>query len=139
MPASAINASATKPAAVPPQSPSWQSESLTTPVEEERTDERSEAEKMSKSQREEAGLPRLTAYATADGYKMKLLQAFLKREHGVGVVRVFDDAVYAVSTAEYCLIRVESLHRHPGILSTAASWLRSEYESEELSCRKESR
>lgn len=51
---------------------------------------------MSKSQREEAGLPRLTAYATADGYKMKLLQAFLKREHGVGVVRVFDDAVYAV-------------------------------------------
>ncbi len=28
---------------------------------------------------------------------MKVLQAFLKREHGVGVVRVFDDAVYAVS------------------------------------------
>lgn len=63
-----------------------------------RTDDRSDAEKMSKSQREEAGLPRLTAYATADGYKTKLLQAFLKREHGVGVVRVFDDAVYAVRT-----------------------------------------
>ncbi|KAJ9105327.1 hypothetical protein QFC21_001695 [Naganishia friedmannii] len=96
MPASAINSTVTKPADSPPQSSSWQSESLTTPVEEDRTDERSEAEKMSKSQREEAGLPRLTAYATADGYKMKLLQAFLKREHGVGVVRVFDDAVYAV-------------------------------------------
>ena len=68
----------------------------TTAVEEDRTDERSDAEKMSKAQREEAGLPRLTAYATADGYKTKLLQAFLKREHGVGVVRVFDDAVYAV-------------------------------------------
>jgi uncharacterized Rmd1/YagE family protein len=38
----------------------------------------------------------LTAYATAEGYRMKLLQAFLKREHGCGVVRVFDDAVYAV-------------------------------------------
>jgi len=52
---------------------------------------------MSKSQRQEAGLPRLTAYATAESYRIKLLQAFLKREHGVGVVRVFDDAVYAVS------------------------------------------
>jgi uncharacterized Rmd1/YagE family protein len=52
---------------------------------------------MSKAQRQEAGLPRLTAYATAESYRIKLLQAFLKREHGVGVVRVFDDAVYAVS------------------------------------------
>lgn len=60
-------------------------------------DERSEAEKMTKSQREEARLPRLTAYATADGYRNKLLQNYLKREHGVGVVRVFDDAIYAVS------------------------------------------
>jgi hypothetical protein len=59
--------------------------------------ERTDAEKMSKSQRQEAGLPRLTAYATAESYRIKLLQAFLKREHGVGVVRVFDDAVYAVS------------------------------------------
>ncbi|KAG7571445.1 hypothetical protein FFLO_00628 [Filobasidium floriforme] len=60
--------------------------------------ERTEAEKMSKAQRQEAGLPRLTAYATAESYRIKLLQAFLKREHGVGVVRVFDDAVYAVYT-----------------------------------------
>lgn len=61
-------------------------------------DERTEAEKMTKAQRQDAGLPRLTAYATAESYRMKLLQAFLKREHGVGVVRVFDDAVYAVYT-----------------------------------------
>lgn len=104
MPASAINASASHrppsvPSTKPATSPTTAWESLTTAVEEDRTDERTEAEKMSKSQREEAGLPRLTAYATADGYKTKLLQAFLKREHGVGVVRVFDDAVYAVSGA----------------------------------------
>ncbi|WRT69029.1 uncharacterized protein IL334_006012 [Kwoniella shivajii] len=59
-------------------------------------DERSDAEKMTKREREENHLPRLTAYATAEGYRLKLLQAFLKREHGVGVVRVFDDCVYAV-------------------------------------------
>ncbi|KAL7421315.1 Sad1-interacting factor 3 [Cryptotrichosporon argae] len=59
-------------------------------------DERSEAEKMTKRERGENGLPRMTAYSTAEGYRLKLLQAFLKREHGVGVVRVFDDCVYAV-------------------------------------------
>jgi hypothetical protein len=62
-------------------------------------DERSDAEKMTKREREENKMPRLTAYATADGYRLKLLQAFLKREHGVGVVRVFDDCVYAVSVS----------------------------------------
>lgn len=51
---------------------------------------------MTKRERGENRLPRLTAYATAEGYRLKLLQAFLKREHGVGVVRVFDDCVYAV-------------------------------------------
>lgn len=60
-------------------------------------EERSEAEKMTKREREENGLPRLTAYDTAEGYRLKLLQAFLRREHGVGVVRVFDDCIYAVS------------------------------------------
>ncbi|ODN74433.1 hypothetical protein L202_06827 [Cryptococcus amylolentus CBS 6039] len=59
-------------------------------------DERSDAEKMTKREREENKLPRLTAYATAEGYRLKLLQAFLKREHGVSVVRVYDDCVYAV-------------------------------------------
>ena len=51
---------------------------------------------MTKKEREENKLPRLTAYATAEGYRLKLLQAFLKREHGVGIVRVYDDCVYAV-------------------------------------------
>lgn len=60
-------------------------------------DEQSDAEKMTKRERQENGLPRLTAYNTAEGYRLKLLQAFLKREHGVGVVRVYDDCVYAVS------------------------------------------
>lgn len=53
---------------------------------------------MTKREREENKLPRFTAYATAEGYRLKLLQAFLKREHGVPVVRVFDDCIYAVST-----------------------------------------
>lgn len=53
---------------------------------------------MTKRERQENGLPRLTAYNTAEGYRLKLLQAFLKREHGVGVVRVYDDCVYAVSS-----------------------------------------
>lgn len=59
-------------------------------------DERSDAEKMTKRERDENRLPRLTAYATAEGYRLKLLQAFLKREHGVGIIRVFDDCIYAV-------------------------------------------
>lgn len=62
-------------------------------------DERSDAEKMTKREREENGLARFTAYATAEGYRLKMLQAFLKREHGVGVVRVYDDCIYAVSRA----------------------------------------
>ena len=54
---------------------------------------------MTKREREENGLARFTAYATAEGYRLKMLQAFLKREHGVGVVRVYDDCIYAVSRA----------------------------------------
>lgn len=67
-------------------------------------DERSDAEKMTKREREENRLPRLTAYATAEGYKLKALQAFLKREHGVSVVRVYDDCVYAVRPS--CMYRL---------------------------------
>jgi uncharacterized Rmd1/YagE family protein len=62
-------------------------------------EERSDAEKMTKREREENGLARFTAYATAEGYRLKMLQAFLRREHGVGVVRVYDDCIYAVSLA----------------------------------------
>jgi uncharacterized Rmd1/YagE family protein len=58
---------------------------------------RSEGERMSKEQRQRSGCRRLTAYCVAEGFRMKLLSAFLKREHGVAP-RVFDEAVYAVST-----------------------------------------
>jgi uncharacterized Rmd1/YagE family protein len=71
-------------------------------------EERSDAEKMTKREREENGLARFTAYATAEGYRLKMLQAFLKREHGVGVVRVYDDCIYAVGVSP-----VRSQHAHP--------------------------
>jgi uncharacterized Rmd1/YagE family protein len=57
---------------------------------------RSEGERMSKEQRQRSGYKRLTAYCVAEAFRMKLLSAFLKREHGVAP-RVFDEAVYAVS------------------------------------------
>ncbi|CAE6523184.1 unnamed protein product [Rhizoctonia solani] len=58
-------------------------------------EQRSEGERMGKEQRQRAGYKRLTAYCIADALRMKLLTAFLKREHGVAP-RVFDEAVYAV-------------------------------------------
>lgn len=64
---------------------------------------------MTKAQRSEARLPRLTAYATAESYRMKLLQAFLKREHGCGVVRVFDDAIYAVRLVTVLSLAFDSI------------------------------
>ncbi|KAG8933374.1 hypothetical protein FRC03_000514 [Tulasnella sp. 419] len=56
---------------------------------------RSEGEKMGKEERQRAGFKRLTAYCVAGGFRMKLLAAFLKREHGVQP-RTFDEAIYAV-------------------------------------------
>lgn len=63
-------------------------------------DHRSEGERMSKEQRQRSGYKRLTAYCIAESFRMKLLTAFLKREHGVAP-RVFDEAVYAVSVAVF--------------------------------------
>lgn len=57
---------------------------------------RSEGERMTKAERQRAGYRRLTAYCVAEGFRLKLLLAYLKREHGVSP-RVFDEAVYAVS------------------------------------------
>lgn len=57
---------------------------------------KSQAERMSKQQRKEAGFRRLTAYCVAESFKMKLLTSFLKREHNVSP-RVFDEALYVVS------------------------------------------
>ena len=60
-----------------------------------RFDIKSDGERMSKTERNRAGYRRLTAYCVAEGLKMKLLAAFLKREHNVGP-RVFDEALYVV-------------------------------------------
>lgn len=55
---------------------------------------KSEAERMSKEQRKQAGFKRITAYCVAESFKMKHLATFLKREHNVAP-RVFDEALYA--------------------------------------------
>ncbi|KAJ8503479.1 hypothetical protein ONZ45_g10832 [Pleurotus djamor] len=56
---------------------------------------KSQAERMSKDQREKAGFKRITAYCVAESFKMKLLTSFLKRKHNVSP-RVFDEAVYCM-------------------------------------------
>ncbi|RDB30684.1 Sporulation protein RMD8 [Hypsizygus marmoreus] len=56
---------------------------------------KSQAERMTKEQREEAGFKRLTAYCVAESFRTKLLASFLKREHNVSP-RVFDEALYVV-------------------------------------------
>ncbi|KAI0087339.1 hypothetical protein BDY19DRAFT_893087 [Irpex rosettiformis] len=58
-------------------------------------DVKSEGERMSKEQRQKAGFKRITAYCVSEGFKMKLLTGFLKREHNVQP-RVFDEAVYVM-------------------------------------------
>ncbi|KAI0356067.1 DUF155-domain-containing protein [Trametes cingulata] len=56
---------------------------------------KSAGERMSKDQREKAGFRRITAYCIAEGFKMKLLASFLKREHNVKP-RVYDEAMYVM-------------------------------------------
>ncbi|KAF8966593.1 hypothetical protein BDZ97DRAFT_1903689 [Flammula alnicola] len=56
---------------------------------------KSQAERMSKDQRKEAGFKRITAYCVAESFKMKLLSSFLKREHNV-YPRAFDEALYVM-------------------------------------------
>ncbi|KAJ3571952.1 hypothetical protein NP233_g3422 [Leucocoprinus birnbaumii] len=56
---------------------------------------KSEAERMTKEQREQAGFKRLTAYCVAESFRMKLLASFLKREHNVAP-RIFDEALYTM-------------------------------------------
>ena len=68
---------------------------------------KSEAERMSKEQRKQAGFKRITAYCVAESFKMKHLASFLKREHNVAP-RVFDEALYVVTellVLPLCLIR----------------------------------
>lgn len=59
-------------------------------------DYKSEGERMSKTERQRAGYKRLAAYCVSESFRMKLLAAFLKREHNVAP-RVFDEALYVVS------------------------------------------
>ena len=66
---------------------------------------KNEGERMSKEQRKRAGFRRLTAYCVAQGFNMKLLASFLRREHNV-VPRVFDDALYTVSHHDVFVVRV---------------------------------
>jgi uncharacterized Rmd1/YagE family protein len=60
---------------------------------------RSDVERLTKEQRERIGCKRLTAYCIAESFRMKLLAAFLKREHAV-TPRIFDEALYVVRTYE---------------------------------------
>ena len=57
---------------------------------------KSAAERMNKVERRRAGCRRITAYWLSDGFRMKLLANFLRREHNV-VPRSFDEALYVVS------------------------------------------
>lgn len=66
---------------------------------------KNEGERMSKEERKKAGFKRLTAYCVAEGFNMKLLASFLRREHNV-VPRVFDDALYTVSSHDLFVIHV---------------------------------
>ena len=65
-----------------------------------RFDLKSEGERMSKTERNRAGYRRLTAYCVAESFRMKLLAAFLKREHNVHP-RIFDEALYVVCIKRY--------------------------------------
>ena len=56
---------------------------------------KSAGERMSKNERRRAGYRRITALRVCEGFKMKLMASFLKREHNV-VPRAFDDALYVV-------------------------------------------
>jgi hypothetical protein len=68
---------------------------------------KSEAERMSKEQRQKAGFKRITAYCVAEAFKMKFLASFLHREHNV-MPRVFDEALYVVSMRQHLIIIVKS-------------------------------
>ncbi len=63
---------------------------------------KSTTERMTKAERRRAGCHRITAYWFADGFRMKLLANFLRREHNVNP-RSFDEALYAVCVTSHVL------------------------------------
>jgi len=84
---------------------------------------KSEAERMTKEQRKEAGFKRLTAYCVAESFQMKLLTPFLKREHNVAP-RIFDEALYAVCfSTSFSPLRLYLCH--VDVSSASSSRLRS--------------
>lgn len=98
----------------------------------EHYERRSEGERMTKSERQRAGYRRLTAYCVAEASRTKLLLAFLKREHAV-VPRVFDEAVYAVSSFVFLrfkkpLVSSTLWFTHAGVSSPTPSRLRTQRE-----------
>jgi len=58
-------------------------------------EQKSATERMTKAERRRAGCRRITAYWLGDGFRLKLLANFLRREHNVNP-RSFDEAVYVV-------------------------------------------
>ena len=58
-------------------------------------EQKSATERMTKAERRRAGCRRITAYWLADGFRLKLLGNFLRREHNVNP-RSFDEALYVV-------------------------------------------
>ena len=58
-------------------------------------EQKSATERMTKAERRRAGCRRITAYWLADGFRLKLLGNFLRREHNV-TPRSFDEALYVV-------------------------------------------
>ncbi|KAJ7050522.1 DUF155-domain-containing protein [Mycena amicta] len=57
---------------------------------------KSPAERMTKEQRKRAGFKRITAYCVCESFSSKLLSSFLKREHNVAALRLFDEAIYVM-------------------------------------------
>ena len=92
-------------------------------------DIKSEGERMSKVEREKAGYKRMTAYCVAEGFKMKLLASFLKREHNTQP-RVFDEAMYVVRMF-FCL-GCPDLYEPPctsaDVLPPSSPWVRARHQ-----------
>lgn len=86
---------------------------------------KSEAERMTKEQRKQAGFKRLTAYCVAESFQMKLLTPFLKREHNVAP-RIFDEAMYAVCFFFFFLTSVAAIFCYVDVSSSSSSRIRSE-------------
>ena len=75
-------------------------------------DIKSVGERMSKEERKKAGYQRITAYCVGEGFKMKVMASFLKREHNVQP-RMFDEAMYVVGIAIYITILFTFLSLYP--------------------------